>query len=344
MLNFGWMRADNARPLIIISSGEPAGVGPDLAVQIAQRDIDAELVVVGDPDLLKHRAARLGLPLSLNEFDAPTFARHRAGHLRLIPVTVNTPPIAGRLDPANAEYVLTLLRTACASCLEHPNAAVVTAPVHKAVINHAGFAFSGHTEFFASLCNQATPVMLLANDVLKVALVTTHLPVGEISAAITEARLTRVLKVVDHDLRTRFSIRRPRIMVCGLNPHAGENGYLGREEIEIIIPTLKKLKEQSLDVTGPHPADTAFIPEMIRRFDVFVAMYHDQGLPVVKALGFGETVNVTLGLPIIRTSVDHGTALPLAATGQASADSLMQAIRYAITITISANRQRPEVT
>ena len=336
------MRAELTRARIIISSGEPAGVGPDLVVQIAQRAIDAEIIVVGDPDLLKHRAEQLGLPLSLNEFDETKTTCHRAGRLVLIPVTVATPPIVGRPDPKNAKYVLTLLKTACTFCLDQPKTAIVTAPVQKSVINKAGFAFSGHTEFFASFFNQTTPVMLLANDVLKVALVTTHLPLSEISGVVTKSHLTQVLKIVHRDLGKRFAIHKPRILVCGLNPHAGEDGYLGQEEITIINPTLKLLKEQGLDITGPHPADTAFTPDMLERFDVFVAMYHDQGLPVVKALGFRETVNITLGLPIIRTSVDHGTALTLAGTGKASAASLMQAIHYAITMIISVNQHALE--
>ena len=317
-------------PRIIITSGEPAGIGPDITVQIAQQNINADIVAIGDPDLLQGRASVLGLPLSLNEFDDAHKLKHVAKSLRIIPVKTEVPAIAGHLDSHNAEYVLALLKTACTACLDNEFDAMVTAPVQKSIINDAGFTFSGHTEFLAGLCHQATPVMMLANNVLRVALVTTHLPLSKVSAAITNDQLTQVLRIVDNDLQHKFSIDKPRILVCGLNPHAGENGHLGNEENEIIIPVINTLKDQGLDLTGPQPADTAFTPEMINNFDVIVAMYHDQGLPVLKSLGFGDTVNITLGLPIIRTSVDHGTALHLAGTGNASYSSLIQAIQCAI--------------
>jgi 4-hydroxythreonine-4-phosphate dehydrogenase len=317
-------------PRIIITTGEPAGIGPDITVQIAQQNINADIVAIGDPDLLQGRASALGLPLSLNEFDDAHKQKHIAKSLRIIPVKTEVPAIEGHLDSHNAEYVLALLKTACAACLNNKFDAMVTAPVQKSIINDAGITFSGHTEFLAGLCHQATPVMMLANNVLRVALVTTHLPLSKVSAAITKDQLTQVLQIVDNDLQKKFSIDRPRILVCGLNPHAGENGHLGNEENEIIIPVINELKSQGLDLTGPQPADTAFTSEMIDNFDIIVAMYHDQGLPVLKSLGFGETVNITLGLPIIRTSVDHGTALNLAGTGNASYSSLMQAIQCAI--------------
>jgi len=248
-------------------------------------------------------------------------------------VRTKTPAKAGQLDVDNTDYVLTLLNIACKGCIDKKFDAMVTAPVQKSIINDAGIIFSGHTEYLADLCHQTTPVMMLANKVFKVALVTTHLPLSEVSAAITKENLTRVLQIVDNDLRNKFSIKHPRILVCGLNPHAGEGGHLGNEEKDIIIPVINTLKEQGLNLTGPQPADTAFTPEMIDGFDIIITMYHDQGLPVLKSLGFGETVNITLGLPIVRTSVDHGTALHLAGTGNVTSSSLMEAIYCAMRMT-----------
>ncbi|MCK5668206.1 MAG: 4-hydroxythreonine-4-phosphate dehydrogenase PdxA [Gammaproteobacteria bacterium] len=333
------MRINTDLPRIIITTGEPAGIGPDITVQIAQENINADVVAIGDPNLLQGRASALGLPLSLSEFDDAHKQRHVAKSLRIIPLKTEVPAVADHLDANNAEYVLDLLKTACTACLDNEFDAMVTAPVQKSIINDAGIAFSGHTEFLAELCHQATPVMMLANNVLRVALVTTHLPLSKVSAAITKDKLTQVLQIVDKDLRDKFSIDKPRILVCGLNPHAGENGHLGNEENEIIIPVINTLKDQGLDLTGPQPADTAFTPEMIDSFDVIVSMYHDQGLPVLKSLGFGETVNITLGLPIIRTSVDHGTALHLAGTGNASYSSLMQAIQCAIDMSCNTSNR-----
>ncbi len=327
--------ANTEIPRIIICTGEPAGIGPDITVQFAQNNINADIVAIGDPHLLQNRAATLGLSISLIKFDRTRKQKHVGKNLRIIPVETEAPVIAGKLDPDNAEYVLTLLKTACLGCLDKRFDAMVTTPIQKSIINDAGHAFSGHTEFLANLCEQAVPVMMLANNSLKVALVTTHLPLSKVSHCITKENLTQVLKVVDKDLRDKFSISHPRILVCGLNPHAGEMGHLGNEENDIIIPTINALKEQGLDLTGPHPADTAFTPEMIADFDIIVTMYHDQGLPVLKSLGFGETVNITLGLPIIRTSVDHGTALHFAGTGKASPSSLMEAVKCAIKMTIN---------
>ena len=324
------MRTNTDLPRIIITTGDPAGIGPDITVQIAQQNIHADIVAIGDPDLLRDRASLLGLPLSLIEFDDARKQKHVAKSLRIIPVKTEVPAIAGHLDSNNARYVLNLLKTACTACLDNKFDAMVTAPVQKSIINDAGITFSGHTEFLAELCHQATPVMMLVNNALRVALVTTHLPLSKVSDAITKDKLSQVLQIIDKDLRDKFSINKPRILVCGLNPHAGENGHLGNEENEIIIPVINTLKSQGIDLTGPQPADTAFTPDMIDSFDVIVAMYHDQGLPVLKSLGFGETVNITLGLPIVRTSVDHGTALPLAGTGNASCSSLLEAIQCAI--------------
>lgn len=327
------MSTDTELPRIIISTGEPAGIGPDITIQISQEDIHADIVAIGDPDLLQNRASDLGLSLSLTEFDAASRQKHIAKSLKIIPVKTRTSTIPGQLNTDNAEYVLTLLKTACAGCIDKTFDAMVTAPVQKSIINDAGYLFSGHTEFLAENCKQGSPVMMLANNMLKVALVTTHLPLSKVSAAITKEKLSQVLKIIDNDLRNKFSINHPRILVCGLNPHAGEGGHLGNEENDIIIPVLNELTNQGLNLTGPHPADTAFTSEMINNSDVIVAMYHDQGLPVLKSMGFGETVNITLGLPIIRTSVDHGTALHLAGTGNASSSSLMTAIKCAIDMT-----------
>jgi 4-hydroxythreonine-4-phosphate dehydrogenase len=237
--------------------------------------------------------------------------------------------VAGHLDPANARYVLALLDAALEGCINGRFDAMVTAPVHKGVINDAGVPFSGHTEYLAEHTGTTLPVMLLVGGGLRVALATTHLPLAAVSAAVTAERLSAVLEVLDADLRTKFGIASPRILVCGLNPHAGEGGHLGREEIEVIAPTLQRLQRAGLQLTGPVPADTAFLPERLAGHDAVLAMYHDQGLPVLKRAAFGEGVNVTLGLPIVRTSVDHGTALDLAGTGRADAGSLHAAVRLA---------------
>ncbi len=325
------MRINSKLPRIIITTGEPAGIGPDIIVQVAQENINADIVVIGDPDLLQDRASILGLPLSLIEFNDTKNQKHTTKNLKIIPVKTKTHTIAGNLDTRNVEYVLYLLKTACRACLNHEFDAMVTAPIQKSIINDAGIVFSGHTEFLADIC-QTTSVMMLANHALRVALVTTHLPLSKVSKTITKDKLIQILQIIESDLRNKFSINKPHILVCGLNPHAGENGHLGCEENDVIIPAINTLKNQGLDIIGPQPADTAFTPKMIDSFDIIVAMYHDQGLPVLKSLGFGEVVNVTLGLPIVRTSVDHGTALQLAGTGNASHSSLLKAIQYAINI------------
>jgi len=316
-------------PRLAITPGEPAGIGPDLCVRIAQRDWASELIAVADPALLAARAEALGLPLQLTTWDPAAGATaHRAGALKIRPASLSGPAQPGRLDPANAGYVAETLKMACDGCLSGLFDAMVTGPVHKGVINDAGLPFSGHTEFLAERCG-ADPVMMLVAPGLRVALATTHLPLARVSRAITPEVLTRVLDTLDRELRTRFGIGHPRILVCGLNPHAGEGGHLGREEIEIIEPTLAKLRAAGLDLTGPLPADTAFVAPRLAQADVVLAMYHDQGLPVLKHLGFGRAVNVTLGLPIIRTSVDHGTALDLAGTGLGDTGSLEAAIACA---------------
>ena len=320
-------------PRIAITPGEPAGIGPDLVVELAQTLFEAELVVIGDGGLLEERAAQLGKPLQIDRFDPEAAPKcHVPGKLTLLPVPLHAPARPGHLDPANAEYVLETLRLAVDGCLAGRFDALVTGPVHKGVINDAGIPFTGHTEFLAERSGGHHPVMMLAAEDLRVALATTHLPLAEVSAAITRERLERVLRILDHDLRERFRIDRPRILVCGLNPHAGEGGHLGREEIDTIAPTLEALRTEGLDLLGPLPADTLFTPRHLEHADAVLAMYHDQGLPVLKHVGFGQAINITLGLPLIRTSVDHGTALELAGTGRAEAGSLRAALDLAIVL------------
>jgi 4-hydroxythreonine-4-phosphate dehydrogenase len=324
-------------PRLAITPGEPAGVGPDLLVRLAQEPQAAELVAVADPALLTARAAALGLPLRLRSFD-PALAPQAPcpGALACLEVPLAAPASPGRLDPANSGYVLETLRRAVAACLAGDVAALVTGPVHKGVINDAGIGFSGHTEFLAALTG-GEPVMLLACPGLRVALATTHLPLAAVPAALNRANLERVLRVLHRDLVTRFGIPVPRILVCGLNPHAGEGGHLGREEVEVIGPVLDDLRAEGLRLEGPLPADTVFVPSRLERADAVLAMYHDQGLPVLKHRCFGTAVNITLGLPIIRTSVDHGTALDLAGTDRADLGSLRAAVRAALDL-VAASR------
>lgn len=317
---------------IAITPGEPAGIGPDIVLEIARREQRAELVVIADPAVLRDRARHLGASVDLVTFDAGQRQQiTRPGELKVLSVPARARTQPGKLDPANADYVLETLRLAVDGCLRGDFDALVTGPVQKSVINDAGIAFSGHTEFLAQRTG-GYPVMLLATENLRVALATTHLPLAEVSRAITRERLTQVIRVLDHDLRTRFGIEHPRIKVCGLNPHAGEQGHLGREEIEVIAPVLHELQNQGINLTGPLPADTLFTPSHLQDADAVLAMYHDQGLPVLKYAGFGRAVNVTLGLPIIRTSVDHGTALDLAGSGRANAGSLEAALNLAISL------------
>jgi 4-hydroxythreonine-4-phosphate dehydrogenase len=308
-------------PRIAVTSGEPAGIGPDLvlglAMDVAAGDPSRRVTVLGDRDLLAD--------IRLVEDDGPP----AAGTLRVlhVPATVRAEP--GRLDPRNSSYVLDMLRLACTGCQSGQFDALVTAPVHKGVINDAGVAFSGHTEFLADLTGSPRPVMLLVAGSLRVALVTTHLPLRAVPDAVTPGAVEETLLILDRDLRERFGIPRPRIVVLGLNPHAGESGHLGREELEVIIPVVERLRAAGLDLAGPLPADTAFVDRHLAGVDAVLAMYHDQGLPVLKHHGFGRAVNVTLGLPVIRTSVDHGTALDLAGTGRADGGSLGAALDLA---------------
>ena len=324
---------------LAVTPGEPAGVGPDLMVRLAQESQRARLVALADPDLLKARAAALGLPLRCIDFDPRAgSAPNPPGTLEVRSIPLGAPVEPGRLDPRNAPYVLEALGVACDGCLSGVFDALVTGPVHKGIVNDAGLPFTGHTEFLAGRC-AAEPVMLLSIPGLRVALATTHLPLREVSAAITAPRLQRVIETLHRDLRDRFGIVSPRISVCGLNPHAGEGGHLGREEIEVLEPVLGRLRARGWDLVGPVPADTAFVPERLRGVDAVLAMYHDQGLPVLKHLGFGQAVNVTLGLPIVRTSVDHGTALDLAGTDRAGLGSLRAAIAMALSM-VEASRAK----
>ncbi len=316
--------------LLAITAGEPAGIGPDLCVQIAQQAWPAPLVVVGDPDLLLDRAKLLDLPLHLTPIgDEAVPGPTMPGQLYIDEVRTKSPAQCGQLDPQNAEYVLETLRRAADGCLRGRYAAMVTAPVHKGVINDAGVPFSGHTEFLAERTG-GHPVMMLACPGLRVALATTHLPLRAVADAVTAETLEQVLEILDRDLRRRFGVDQPRILVCGLNPHAGEGGHLGREELDVIIPVLEQMRANGLNLVGPLPADTLFTESKLETADAVLAMYHDQGLPVLKHKGFGRAVNITLGLPIIRTSVDHGTALELAGSGRCDSGSLAAAINSAI--------------
>jgi 4-hydroxythreonine-4-phosphate dehydrogenase len=312
---------------IVITTGEPAGIGPDIIAAINPQAFEAKLVVIGDLDMLRARADALGInTVFVGVGDKPADATA----IEVIDHPLSQPCTVGQLDTANADYVLAILRKACLACLAGEFDAMVTAPVQKEIINRAGIPFSGHTEFLAELCEIPRPVMLLIADQLRVALITTHLPLRGVADAITESAICEVIEILDRDLRSRFGLSNPRIKVCGLNPHAGENGYLGSEEIEIIIPALQSLKNRGIQVSGPFPADTLFTRSMLEDADAVVAMYHDQGLPVLKHVGFHNAVNTTLGLPIIRSSVDHGTALDLAGTTAARPDSLFAAIDSAI--------------
>ncbi|MGB0466680.1 MAG: 4-hydroxythreonine-4-phosphate dehydrogenase PdxA [Pontibacterium sp.] len=324
---------------LAITAGEPAGIGPDLCIQIAQQCHNHELVVIADPGLLKTRATALNLPLNLRVFNPDTAPQaSEPGCLTVMPVDLAENVTTGQLSTANSAYVLETLRLAAEGCLEGTFDALVTAPVHKGIINDAGIAFSGHTEFLEALTGSSKVVMMLATEGLRVALATTHLPLRDVADSITPELLTEVLGILHQDLKSAFGLSNPHILVAGLNPHAGEGGHLGREEIEIIEPTLEKLRTQGMNLTGPLPADTLFTEKYLTNADAVMAMYHDQGLPVLKYKGFGRAVNVTLGMPIIRTSVDHGTALDLAGTGLADQGSLQTAINYAATM---AAHQQP---
>lgn len=317
------------RPRLALTAGEPAGVGPELLVRLASIPFEAELIAITDRDLLARAAARCGLDLQLIGEDAAAPKQTNSVLLRVRHVPLGEQERPGHPDPRNADHVLATLAAAADGCRDGRYDAVVTAPLQKSTINDAGIPFSGHTEFFAERAG-VDVVMMLASPELRVALATTHLPLSAVPAAITPAVLTRVLRIMHAELQTKFGIAAPRIAVLGLNPHAGESGHLGREEIDTMIPTLDALRTEGMDLLGPLPADTAFVPSMRNHYDAVLAMYHDQGLPVLKSEAFDRTVNLTLGLPFIRTSVDHGTALDLAGTGQADPSSLMAAARMAL--------------
>ncbi|MGH8306540.1 MAG: 4-hydroxythreonine-4-phosphate dehydrogenase PdxA, partial [Steroidobacteraceae bacterium] len=327
------MSSTNHRiPRIVLTSGEPAGVGPELCLALARRELACELVCLADRGLLGERARLPGLNVGLRPYAAharreSARQRHEPGRLLVEHSALKAPSVPGRLDPANAPYVLGLLDRAIDGTLAGEFDAVVTAPVHKGAINDAGVPFSGHTEYFAQRAHADHPVMMLTAGTLRVALATTHLPLAAVSAAITVSSLCETAAVLARDLTQWWGIREPRIAVCGLNPHAGEGGYLGDEELRVIGPAVEKMRHDGLRASGPLPADTVFVPQVLQRFDAVLAMYHDQGLPVVKHAGFDHAINVTLGLPFVRTSVDHGTALDLAGTGRAQSGSLSAAVQ-----------------
>jgi 4-hydroxythreonine-4-phosphate dehydrogenase len=319
---------------IVVTPGEPAGIGPDITVRIAQRAWPAELICVCDPDLLYSRAKKIGLPLTLELFDPKQSVEcPKPSSLKYIPVSLKAISIPGKLNRENAPYVLECLKIAADHCLNQTMQALVTGPVQKSILNDAGIAFTGHTEFLANYCHVKNSVMLFVADSLRVALATTHLPLSKVPEAITAEHLQTILRILHAELKNKFHLSDPKIIICGLNPHAGEGGHLGYEEIKIIDPVLKELRKENMNLIGPLPADTVFTEKTLRTADAVLAMYHDQALPIVKYLSFGHAVNVTLGLPIIRTSVDHGTALDVAGTQNADPSSLAAAIKLAITLT-----------
>lgn len=321
---------------VVITPGEPAGIGPDLVVQLAQRSWPVELVICADASVLEARAKQLKLPLTLLPYQAENAPLpQQAGTLTLLPVPLRTPVVPGQLSTENGLYVVKTLARACDGCLSGEFAALITGPVHKGVINDAGVAFTGHTEFFEERSHSAKVVMMLATEELRVALATTHLPIKAVSEAITPDLLRDVIAILHHDLRTKFGIADPHVLVCGLNPHAGEGGHMGMEEIDTIIPVLDEMRAQGMNLSGPLPADTLFQPKYLDHADAVLAMYHDQGLPVLKYQGFGRGVNITLGLPFIRTSVDHGTALDLAGQGKADVGSFITALNLAIKMIVN---------
>ena len=305
----------NSNAPIAYTLGEPAGIGADIILQLAQKHDLSNVIVIGDQQLLTSRANQLGLSIPKS--------------LAVKQIPINNPETSGKPSTDNVDGVLAMLNCAIDGCLSGEFSAMVTGPLHKGIINDAGIRFSGHTEYLAERTNAPLPVMMLATNSLRVALITTHLPLKDVSSAITESLIMQICKIVDHDLRTKYSIQQPKLLICGLNPHAGEDGHLGMEEIETITPALNKLRAQGIDVVGPLPADTLFTPKYLNSADIAIAMYHDQGLPVLKSQGFGEAANITLGLPIIRTSVDHGTAFDLAGSGKADTGSLLTALNVA---------------
>lgn len=327
-------------PLVAVTAGEPAGIGPDLCIALAHCEIPARTVVVADRQLLLARARVLGKSLKCMDFRRGEARAAGRGQLLVLHVPLAAPAQPGRLDPVNSGYVLRTLEVAADGCRDGTFDAMATAPVHKGVVNDAGFAFTGHTELLAERTGAKWVVMMLVGGGMRVALVTTHIALKDVARSLSREGLEQTLRILRRDLVERFAVARPRILVAGLNPHAGEGGHLGREEIEIIVPVLEKLRAQGFDLVGPLSADTLFHPARLRDCDCVLAMYHDQGLPVLKFASFGSGVNVTLGLPIIRTSVDHGTALDLAGTGKAESGSLIEAVKLAAEIAARTNRAR----
>jgi len=319
---------------LVITPGEPAGIGPDLIIQHVQQGQKHELVCIADSAMLQQRAKKLGLPLTLHAYAPDKPQNHKTGHLTVLEEPLPNPSVSGVADIANAQSQLNALQRAVEGCLTGEFSALITGPMHKGIINEAGIHFTGHTEYLAALSETKKVVMMLAAPTsehqLRVALATTHLPLTKVSDAITQRSLEEIITILNQDMKNHFGLKKPHILICGLNPHAGEDGYLGMEEIETITPVINKLKERGFHLEGPLPADTLFTERYLKKADAVLAMYHDQGLPVLKHVGFGEAVNVTLGLPFIRTSVDHGTAFDLAGTGQASDGSLKAAINMAI--------------
>mgnify|MGYP000356013955 FL=1 len=323
---------------LALTVGEPGGIGPDLTVMLAQSEHSHQIIAICDPELLKRRAQLLDKELTVKIFDGASMQVAKAGEIWVHPIKLAQAEVAGELNQANGQYVLDTLSHAAQGCLDGIYHAMVTAPVHKGIINEAGIPFTGHTEFLEDYTHSERVVMMLATQGLMVALVTTHLPLKDVAAAITDERLKQIINVLDKDLKQYFALPNANILVCGLNPHAGEGGHMGREEIDVIEPCLNQLRQQGITLTGPLPADTLFTNKVLEQGDVVLAMYHDQGLPVLKFKGFGQAANITLGLPIIRTSVDHGTALDLVGTGKANSGSLQTAINYALHM--SACRQQ----
>ena len=321
-------------PRVAMTMGDLSGIGPDILLENAKKQVWAQRVVIGDPVVLEQRARQIGADVELLDYDPEAPIRpHKAGQLLCLAQPVVLPRVTpGTPDPRNTDCLVSAIERAVDGCLSGEFHAMVTGPVNKAIIAANGHDFTGHTEYIADYCGSPSPVMMLANDFARVALVTTHVPLNQVAGRITRQRLRDVIQVVAGDMQAKFDIEKPRLLVCGVNPHAGEHGLLGGEENEIIIPVVREMKAEGLDLTGPVPADTAFTPASLENTDVVITMYHDQGLPVLKTHGFGDTVNVTLGLPIVRTSVDHGTAYDLAGTGMADARSLGAAVDLAINL------------
>ncbi|MDH3326766.1 MAG: 4-hydroxythreonine-4-phosphate dehydrogenase PdxA [Gammaproteobacteria bacterium] len=326
-------------PRLIVSTGEPAGIGPDIMLLAAQHQFDADIITVGDPVLFQQRADALNININI---ETASLSDKRKvtdkGTLKVLPVKLKRPVVTGQLDEENARYVLDVLDVTILACQSGEADGLVTGPIQKSILNHINPNFSGHTEYLAEKTAAELPVMMLATQGLRVALVTTHVPLAQVAAMITKKRVTQIIEILAHDLKTQFGIQNPKILVTGLNPHAGENGHLGTEEQEVIEPVIKQFQSAGLDISGPFPADTLFTPKYLENADAVLAMYHDQGLPVLKYKGFGNAINVTLGLSITRTSVDHGTALELAGTGDANPQSMLLAIQSALDIVKSRNR------